>query len=181
MKTNTWTTILAIVVLLLVGIYTLRTRPDTTLDSEPTTYTEVINGEEVTLNYPLVESFSNPTSNSLVARSKATNNTSRNTTFVSNVVAAVAKPFTLGFYYFDNIKKKGLENCNGRDITGESEALEFPEYTEENFRLTSIDVHDRAAYLYVDADESPEGLCAYITQYETITNDLLDAIHVVVN
>ncbi|MCA9352386.1 hypothetical protein KC866_03295 [Patescibacteria group bacterium] len=177
-NTNTWLTIVAVVVLALVGWYVI----DSQQDSEKITYTEVINGEKVELDYPLIESFSNAESNTDTnngAPQVAGVSTSVGSSVVNAVVQTITKPFIFGLYYLKNINDLGLDACTvaGGDDTN----IEFPDYDEDNFQLTDVEVKNNTAYLFVDADESPKDLCAYVLPFNNMTNPLFDAIHVVVD
>ena len=173
-KTNTWFTIIAVVILGLVGMYLLNKNKS----PEIVTYLEVIDGEEVTLDYPLVESFSNPESNKQA--DVTSTNSSKILATVNHVVETVKKPFILGFYYVDNFKDFDLQPCQSLNGSKVRDA-EFPEYNVDNFKLTDVSFENNSAYLYVEADEIPKKICAQILQFNKLTNTLFDAIHVVIN
>ena len=168
-KANTWMTIIAILVLVGVGIYLIKENKE----PEETTYVEVIDGEEVVLNYPLTESFSNAASNKKDDNKIGAATTSSSPSVFSHVVETMARPFTLAFYYLSNINKEGPEGCNT------DEEVTYPD--EYDFELTDTIVYNDSAYLFVDAEESPENICSHIMEFNSFTSNFLKAVKVIVN
>jgi len=180
MNSKTWTTILAIAVLTVAAIYIFSEKKTyDTPTSEPTTYNEIIGGEEVELEYPFVQSLSNPESNEEIRKQNEKEYSSR---LATSSYSSIAKPLILGFYYFKNIREKGVDACIGKKgpRTDSSSTSEFPEYNENNFQVQDITYIDKNVYISVDADESPDGLCATIAEYKNLYNNIYDAIHVIV-
>ena len=173
-KANTWITIVAVLVLAAVGLYLLQENKA----PEEKTYVEVIDGEEVVLNHPMTESFSNAESNKKNTQQVAGASTSVGS-IAKKVAQKIAEPFILGFYYLKNLNGENLDTC---EITSEDEleTVEYPDYNEDNFKLTDLTFADDSAYLFVEADESPEGVCANISMFENLSNSFFKAIHVVV-
>lgn len=179
---NTITTIIALLVLGFAGYYVMNNRTTTDVQ-EPRI--EVINGEEVEIDYPLTESFSNAESNKEVLIAKESNNENNTTSYgrakssIATTVKKVFKPLTLGFYYLNNLGNDGFENCSISGINTKDSG-ENKKYTPENFTLTDVTVADDSAYLYVDAQNQPEDLCAQIIQFKEYRNEFFEAVHVIV-
>ncbi|MCA9352662.1 hypothetical protein KC901_00585 [Patescibacteria group bacterium] len=171
-KIDTWITIIAALVLIAVGIYLLHKNND----AKDTTYVEVIDGEEVVLDHPLTESFSNAESNK--ESKKQQKKGSQVYSGVTHVAQKIAEPFILGFYYLKNFAHHDDVPC---DLSAQPDEVEFPDYDEDNFELTDVTFGDNSAYLFVDADESPDGICARIQQFSNIPTNPLKAIHVIVD
>jgi hypothetical protein len=186
---NTLLTILAVLVLLGVGYYLLQEKKEANYEPEKT-YTEIvenIDGEtqEIELDHPLTESFSNSKSNTETSRVSAEtpSNDSELGTASKNVfnkvIKTITKPFTLGFYYLDTINKHGIDKCiAGKTDSDDDE--DFPEYNEDNFKLKEISFVGNTVYLQVDADDIPKKACATIVQFKDFKTNLYDAVHVVV-
>lgn len=186
---NTIITLLAIGVLIAVGIHVSNTNKNREnnrdIDKGPM-HVEVVKTEageeEIELDRPLSQSFSNALSNAETSTSSTSETNS--VTYVAkktftNVIETIVKPFTLGFYYFDTINKHGIEKCIPTTSDSDEEE-DFPEYNKDNFKLTNIEFKDRSVYLHVDADESPKKTCAKILQFKDFKNTLYDAVHVIV-
>ncbi|MFT6361166.1 MAG: hypothetical protein ACJAV6_000578 [Candidatus Paceibacteria bacterium] len=177
-KRDTLITISAVVVLGLVGFHAWQKNQS----PEDQIFVEVIDGEEIALGYPLVESFSNPESNreSNKQIAGASTGSSIVTKTITKVVETIKQPFVLGFYYADNFKDLDLETCQSLNDEQVRE-VDFPEYDENNFKITDVSFAHNSAYLYVEADEIPKKICAQIVQFNKLTDTLFDAIHVIVN
>ncbi len=178
---NTIISLLAVAVLVGVAIYLFKDKQKNNPKADAPVFVEVVQTEsgeeEIELDRPLSQSFSNALSNNQQTSSSVATSQSSQTT-AQKVVTAITKPFMLGFYYFNTINKYGVEECTPRDSTDSEE--EFPEYTKENFRLTDVSFSDNKAYLFVDADESPEKICAQVLIFKNITTSVFDAINVIV-
>jgi len=137
MNMKTITSLIAIIVLFAVGIYLAKdANKRSALEETAETFIEVVNTEEgeieIETDRPLTESFSNPFSNKKLAREKAAeqknNYAYRAQKVVTTVVDTITKPFTLGFYYLNNINKKGVEKCTLSDLSREDVSKDIPEY-----------------------------------------------------
>ena len=187
---NSLVTLLAIVVLIGVGVYVYATNQNRENNRDVDTgvvHTEVVKTEigevEIELDRPLSQSFSNAVSNTETTPTQTTETNSTKKYFaqntIQNVVEAVVRPFTLGFYYFDTINDNGIEKCSAQN-RNDIDEKDLPNYDAENFTLTDIEFKDRSVYLHVEADEVPEKICAQIIQFQEFKNSIYDAIHVIV-
>ena len=176
-------TIIAAIILVIIGIYLINQGQRRNDADAPSPRTEIINGEEVTLDYPYVESFSNATSNAQAGSSSGASSRggTATTSYAAQAINAVTAPFTLGFYYLKNIAEIGLDGCVDQEVDGEDDDVDFPDYDEDNLTVTSVDFVGKSAFLFVDVDEEPEGLCATLFQHNAIPTNIIDAIHVIVN
>lgn len=145
---KTFTTLLAVLVLLVVGIYLFNQKNKE--PQEPTTiYTETVvdeSGEEVEINLdrPLTESFSNAVSNNTSDKPQTVAvHTPTTYPVVEYVAETLARPFILGFYYFDTINKKGIDRCKPKINQTEKEKEKFPKYDEDNFILENVLIEDK--------------------------------------
>jgi len=175
--TNTIVTIVALLLLGATGLYMLTDKDSQHDHDHPHEYFETIAGEEVVLDVPLTESFSNEASNRRVAEEAAiAKNTS--SSFPGYVKDTVVKPFTLGLYYLKNFEN--VSQCATARTSSDS-SEEAIEYNEDTFKLTDVEIKDKDIYLYVDAQETPDSLCATVVTFKKFTSNIANAIHVVVD
>src|SRR5690606_27399598 len=120
----------------------------------------------------------------------ATNQTAGGAESISRRSATVSVPspyytqmfpgiFTLGVYYLENINKKGIDACKGRNEPDPKSVDEDIEYSDENFKLEQIMYKNGQVFLSINAQEIPEDMCAYIIQKE-LGNSPFSAVHLIV-
>lgn len=182
---NTIVTILAAVILVIVGMHLSKENKKRNIpeNMDEPMFVEVVTTEkgeiEIESEKPLIESFSNAVSNAnFVDTSRVDKPKTSSLKVINNPVEKKSKPFTFGIYFLDVLNKHGAEKCTSLEKGVGHEKL--PKYNEDNFKLEDISIVDNSVYLFVDAEESPKSTCATIVEFKNMTSNIYDAIRVIV-
>lgn len=184
MNKNYLITLLAVVLLIGTGIYWLQTSPSAPEYNAPSAseekYIEIVDGEEVALDTPLTQSFSNAESNKNIINTKQNTATSSVLAQVKDqVTTRIIQPLVIGIYYLDTIQKNGFEACSysGSQST---ESSEINEYISDEFEITSIEKSIDQVFVFIDAEKIPEKTCARLLQFRDLTTAMYDHVHIFV-
>lgn len=168
---------IAVLVLILIGIYFISQSKS---DNSSEGFVALVDGEEMILDYPIVESFSNALSNREAEDQKKIESKKAQTyrlDSIGNTPQISAQPFVLGLYYIDTILKKGgVEYCTGRP-TKDGEYVLYD--SRSDYTLTSVSIADNQAYLFIDAEYIPNNLCAYMMQFKDLSTNVFKGIHLI--
>ncbi len=99
--------------------------------------------------------------------------------YSKNQLHTFSEPLSVGFYYLGGLEEGDIEKCAISDQDVDRDSY-YPEYNEDNFRLTSIDFVGSNVFVYVDADEFPEGICATIFQKVKNTARSIESVYIII-
>lgn len=170
MKWNYIATIAALVLLVGTGIYWFNNSPaGPELNNQPVSEekrVEVINGEEVILETPLTQSFSNAESNKIAENKKQSSKGANNINYAyaKDVVKKVTKPFVVGMYYLENIKR-GFDKCALSSQGKDEKTLEEKIKEDGEFELLAVHKNLNESLVFTSAESSSETTCLRIIKF----------------
>jgi hypothetical protein len=185
MNKNYIASVFALLLLIGTGIYWYNTSPTLQDYNDPREggeRIELINGEKIVLETPLTESFSNAESNkNLVKKTEKKKTSSTYQGAVATIIDTVKKPFFIGIYYVETIRQRGLNACTGNNDTINAEIIPG-EYLDSDgeIELTRIEKILDQVFIYINADESPNNICARLIRSEEFDDIDINPIHFII-
>lgn len=131
---------------------------------------------------PSQQSQKPSTSNTKPGTLKPSPSESTKPMFVSTFTAtapSLSELFTLGTYYLKTINERGIDACQGHASVDDEDTDDEIIYTKENFILKKLVYNNHSVFMYVEASEVPEGLCATVVQRPR-TNPYFSSINIIV-
>lgn len=143
---------------------------------------EIIDGEEVVLETPLTESFSNAESNRKAKLATTNKPNNRYQSAKKAVVEVVTKSFFMGIYYAQTLRDNGFDACTSTGKEASEDDREFSEYldTDKEVEFTKIEKILGQIFVYVQADSVPDKTCVRIIQPKESETIDSEPIHFIV-